>query len=330
MISEKIFSWQKNQWELLWQSRQQNRLPHAILLSGIAGIGKKHFATSFAHAMLCLAPSDTGEICGQCRNCHMLNAKFHPDLLIIEPEEVGQAIKVDQIRELVEFVNESAQQNGYRIIIINPANAMNVNAANSLLKSLEEPTSHCLFILISNQSMRLLPTIKSRCQEIKFTKPSTEVALQWLGAQKSSIGNNAEVLLALANGAPQKALDLFDSEYLKMRQDLYQGLYALSQRKEDPLQFATRWLDSDLITVFHLLQSWLRDLLAFQLTEGESSLLNTDFRMMYEQLAQKIQISHLLNFVDKIQATYTKISGSLNLNRQLVLEELFIQWVRVS
>lgn len=328
-MSKSISPWQSSQWQLLWQAYRQQRLPHALLLSGIAGIGKKQFALSFAHAVFCEKLSETGDVCGECRHCHLINAKFHPDLLMVEPEESGQMIKIDQIRALVEFVNESAQQGSYRIIILDPANAMNVNSANALLKSLEEPSSKCLFMLVSNQSLRLLPTIKSRCQEVKFSKPDKLTAMKWLSEQQSGLADNAELLLSLTNGAPQKALELLNGDFLKNRQDFYQSLYALSQRKEEPLQVATRWLEVDVLTLISLMQSWLRDLIVIKLTNKETRLVNIDFSNSYSQLTQNISLRSLLSYSDYIQNLNTKMTGSLNLNRQLVLEELFIKWARV-
>lgn len=329
MIADNQFPWQKKQWQQLWQSYQQNRLPHALLFSGIAGIGKMHMAILFAHSLLCSQPNDTGDVCGQCRSCHLINAKSHADLLVVEPEESGQMIKIDQIREVIEFVNSSAQQGGYRIIIINPANAMNQNAANALLKSLEEPTARCLLILVSNKRLKLLPTIKSRCQEIAFQKPEHEMGVKWLIEKNNQIPN-AELLLSLANGAPLKALDLFETNFITVRQDFYNGLLAISQKQEDPLRFAARWLETEIATLMSLLQNWLRDLLRFKLTQGEGAIINFDFRDAFTKISQRLALNSMMEYIDYVQNHSLKVLDSNNLNRQLVLEELFIQWARVN
>jgi DNA polymerase-3 subunit delta' len=328
VISDILFPWQVNQWHQIWQLHQQQHLPHALLFSGISGVGKKQFAHQFAHSLLCLTPQQDGQSCGQCRSCHLLNANSHPDLLLISPEESGLIIKIDQIREAVNFVNETAQQGGYRVIIINPANAMNINAANALLKSLEEPTSDCLFILISHQSKRLLPTIKSRCQEILFAKPEKQIALQWLATQKKMPMDQASLLLKLANDAPLQALELLNTDFLTLRNELYQGLHALSQGKMNPLQLAAQYLEKNILTIFDLLQNWLRDLLRFKLTQGEAELINDDFREWYVYLMQKYSLKNLLRYIDFMQQSHMKILQSANLNRQLLLEEIFILWVQ--
>jgi DNA polymerase-3 subunit delta' len=322
-----IFPWQKKQWQQILQLRQQKRLPHAFLFSGIQGVGKKQLANTLAHALLCETPDLEGYSCGQCRYCHLIKAQSHPDFLKISPEESGQVIKIDQIREVIQFVNETALQGGYRVIIIDPANAMNLNAANALLKSLEEPTPNCLFILISNQSMRLLPTIKSRCQEIIFSKPDKTLALSWLNTQFDE-NQPTELLLNLTQGAPLKAYELMKSDFLQVRQNLYQGLVALSRKKIDPVQFAAQWQEIEFINFFDLLQNWLRDLMRFKLTRGEGELINIDFRAIYAEINPIFSLNNLIRYVDKVKEIQTKVLGSVSLNRQLILEELFISWVQ--
>lgn len=153
-----IFPWQQKEWELLLKNK--HRLPHALLFTGNEGVGKKQFALTFASLLLCKQPNDA-QPCGNCHACHLLKANSHPDLILIEPET--NIIKIDQIRDAISLANETAQQGGYKIFIINPANAMNINAANALLKILEEPAPSTLFILISTLNSRLPATISSRC-----------------------------------------------------------------------------------------------------------------------------------------------------------------------
>jgi DNA polymerase-3 subunit delta' len=328
MQPETIFPWQASQWQQVWQSHQQGRLSHALLLSGMSGIGKKHFAQVLAHSLLCITPSQEGVACGECRSCHLLRAGSHPDLSVIEPEETGQVIKIDQIRELVGFVNESAGQGGYRVIIIRPANAMNVNASNALLKSLEEPTPRCLFILVSDQSARLSATIRSRCQKMYFQKPEYDKALHCMSSLSEGDLTRRELALRLSNGAPLKALELLSGNFLTQRQDLYQGLFALSQAKADPVQFAVRWQEMDFRMLFDLMHNWLRDLLKLKLTHGNAEVINADFNESYAHLIKKLSIKNLIRYIDYVQKTDMNISGPCNLNRQMVLEQLFIEWVK--
>src|SRR5258706_103017 len=101
-----VLPWQTKQWQLLFAARQKNRLPHALLLVGAEGIGKKQFADNLSYSMLCKQPSAEGMACGECTACHLFQAKSHPDFYVIEPEQAGQMIKIDQIREMIKLVNE--------------------------------------------------------------------------------------------------------------------------------------------------------------------------------------------------------------------------------
>src|SRR5690349_8252481 len=126
----------QRQWDLLMRAFQHHRLPHAVLLIGKSGIGKKYFAEQFAQHVLC----NKHTACGECKSCRLIQADTHPDLIRIGPEESGQMIKIDQIRALIDIANTTSLLGGYRIILIHPASAMNHASANALLKTLEEPT----------------------------------------------------------------------------------------------------------------------------------------------------------------------------------------------
>src|SRR5690606_31515541 len=164
----------------LYARLQQHHLPHALMLRGPAGTGKAHFALALAQMLLCEKPL-AQVACGRCKTCHLIKAGSHPDLLLVEPEEAGKAIKVDQVRHLVEFASRKAQFSGYRVVVICPAEAMNPNASNALLKSLEEPGEKTLLALVSHQVSGVLPTIRSRCQVVEFPVPPRAPALTWLG-----------------------------------------------------------------------------------------------------------------------------------------------------
>src|ERR1035437_5332836 len=168
-------------WAQLDARRAQ--LPHALLISGQRGIGKSEFARSFAESLLCETPTATAQACGTCAACGWLAQGNHPDFRLLQPEalavEEGEAtdssgkkkpsqqITIDQVRALDDFLHVGTHRQGARVILVNPAEAMNRSTANSLLKSLEEPIASTLFILVSSESERLLPTIRSRCQALR-------------------------------------------------------------------------------------------------------------------------------------------------------------------
>jgi DNA polymerase III subunit delta' len=327
---EEIFPWQTKPWDLLCEAKQKQRLPHAILIVGPCGIGKERFAKAFGSILLCRHTNAKGGRCGECHACHLIKANSHPDLIQIAPEHPGQLIKVDLIREVVNFVNETSIQGGFRVIIINHAHTMNHSAANALLKTLEEPPSHTLFILLSEQAMRLQATITSRCQLLKLPKPSHEMALHWLQSQLPAAHSFSkqmlEIALAIVSGAPLKALSILSDDTMLYRKNLYQGLTALSRGDANPLQLAKQWYERDLSLFFNLLLHWLEDLLKLQVGTEASMIINQDYRDSLVSLSSMISKQHVLSYMTDVQNRFSKIMSSLNLNRQLLLEELLIRW----
>lgn len=326
MLEQTIYPWQTRQWNALWESKKINRLAHALLFTGINGLGKKQFALNFAGLMLCSAPTPTGYACGNCHACHLMAGNAHPDLVMIELEESAKSITVDQIRELVRMVNETAMQGGFRVVIIHPATAMNVNAANALLKTLEEPTPNTLIILISDHGMRLPATIRSRCQNIVFNKPAPTDAIAWLNACMQAKTFDVELLLKLADGAPLKALSLMDKDALALRGDLYQGLHLLGEGQLDALALSAKWQDKEQLQVIDLLFSWLMDVLRFQVTGEAGVIVNHDYGAHIAKMSAVLLKKNLLGLLDYLQQTRAIVLSAVNLNKQLLLEDIFIRW----
>src|SRR3990167_3314227 len=164
---------QKTQFNLLKNAFAQNRLSHAYLLSGIAGLGKTDFARKFAVFLLCEKKSS----CGVCRGCMLMQANNHPDFIWIAPEEKSHTIKIDQIREMSFKLSHTAHSSDYKVVVIAPADAMPVVAANALLKTLEEPSGKTIIFLIDDQKSVLPATILSRCQKIVFSSNHIDLRL---------------------------------------------------------------------------------------------------------------------------------------------------------
>lgn len=216
-----VYPWQESQWQHLHERTSRGALPHALLLSGAPGLGKNEFARAWARRMLC-SQSDERGACGVCKLCQLMDAGTHPDLCVIAPEEGGRTIRVDQIREMVGFVNSRSRFDGYKVVILSPAEAMNVNAANALLKCLEEPGDSTLFLLVSDAPRQLLPTIRSRCQALTFPMPDLSVAADWLIER----GLDKELALAslrVAGGSPFRALAVADAAAQARRDDIFKA-----------------------------------------------------------------------------------------------------------
>jgi DNA polymerase-3 subunit delta' len=220
-----MYPWLTGAWEQLL-GRKEN-LPQALLIHGPEGIGKLELARRFAQLILCEAAGSL-EPCDRCDGCRWFLAGQHPDFRQIEPESMAalvepsedapappkaakpsQEIKVDQVRELVDFLNIGSHRGKRRLAVFHPAEEMNANAANSLLKSLEDPASGACFILVSNNSRRLIPTIRSRCISLALGAPDEATALGWLTQEKVTQGAQ---WLAYSGGAPLLARDYAASE----------------------------------------------------------------------------------------------------------------------
>ena len=317
-----MYAWQQTQWSQLWQANVAGRLPHALLLTGMVGIGKKDFAHGFSQALLCQAITADGVACQSCHLCRLVAGRSHPDVLWVEPEKEGGTIKVDQVRAVSEFINQTALQGGKRIVIVNPADGMNVNAANALLKTLEEPPAGALIMLVTSQPSRLPATVRSRCQHVFFQRPGRVEALSWLASRNDE---DWELLLSLANGAPLAAMQLVDQDSLESRKLLFQTLYLLSQKQADPLKSATALSDIELLPLLDFILGWTVDVLRLQI--GSDEVLNKDYLPQLTELKQRMIFSRLIKFMEYLQALRAQVSSGFNLNKQLVVETMFIRWM---
>jgi DNA polymerase-3 subunit delta' len=190
-------------------------LAHAYLIHGAAGIGIEALAGAWARALLCETPAPGGHACGACASCLLNAVGNHPDLTLLTLEEeeetdakaakVATEIKIDQVRTLVAGVNLATTRAGRRAVVVWPAEALNLPAANALLKTLEEPPEGTIFLLVTTQLARLLPTIRSRCRLLPVATPDAQAAQAWLKAQGVA---DAARWLACAHGAPLAAAQL--------------------------------------------------------------------------------------------------------------------------
>ncbi len=316
--------WQQGQWDRLQQARQQGRLPHALLFSGPRGVGKQRFALAFVQSVLCHDSDAEGRPCGVCRHCHLLHSGSHPDFQWVGPDAESKSgeIKIEAIRALTGGAALTAQSGGHKVVMIEPAHRMNTSAANSLLKTLEEPTRDTLIILLTDQPARLLPTIRSRCQQVLFQAPAQADALAWLeGKIKHADG---AILLALASGAPLLALQLDDPELLAARGRMLNQFLALGEPKEDPVALAGTWGGFDNRLLLEWLSGWVIDLIRLKSTTEPPHLFNQDQAQALQGLADKLNSEILHRYLGLIYEARGLIDS--NLNPLLVVERLLIEW----
>jgi DNA polymerase-3 subunit delta' len=336
-----IFDLHEKTWKQLGEWR--DRLPHALLLSGRRGIGKFDLARAFAESLLCESPVPSRAACGSCPACRWMAQGNHPDFREIRPQALageegggeGEAggsgkkkpsrqITIDQIRALDDFLHVGTHRQGARVVLLHPAEAMNRNTANSLLKSLEEPIPSTLFLLISDDQERLLPTIRSRCQRLALPLPDPALARAWLKA--AGVGEAAR-WLALAGNAPLLAVELASGDERALLEAL---LAELVRGAADPLAAAAaidRAVKADkqrpaLPRLVEWGQKWLGDLIL--LSAGQAPRYFLAQAGPLGDLAARADLRGLLAFGRK--ALQYRRYCEQPVNSRLFLEDFFLNY----
>lgn len=320
------FPWQNSAWFSLLTQIKNQRFPHALLLSGIKGLGKLEFAKHLAQLLLCGEGEKKLVSCQQCRACHQFTADTHPDFKMVQPEENSTLIKVDQIREVIDFCNHTALQNAYKIVIFYPGEALNNAAANALLKTLEEPPlNKNLLLLISHQPSLLLPTLRSRCQHIKLNPPAREIAHNWL-KQQMDINESFKLVLALAEGAPLTALAFIKENKHTAVIDLLTDINVLLENTSDPVSIAEKWLKVEINEFLSILVFLITQVIRFQLDVGSLLLDEQEFQRKIGAIANIFSLEQLFSHLDFITEQRRCLENKINLNSQIVLETLFCRF----
>ena len=304
MIPEPL-PWHDPQWQRIERSIQSARVPHALLLRGGSGNGKAMFAARLAAVLLCRSSAPA---CGTCESCRLFVAGSHPDWSEVTLETDRREIVVDQIRGLIHTVGLTARFGRYKVVVVDPAELMNRHAANTLLKTLEEPPGATIFILVSSNHAQLLPTIRSRCQRIDFPVPDPGIALDWLRGKVPDPG----AALALAHGAPIHAVEMASGGLIEVRSGLDRDLDELLAGG-DPMTVAARWKELGRATVAR----WLVDILAQRLRESVAGGVDSTRRG-----AATPHFSRLLSILDRCLEVRGGVLARSNSNEQLALERL--------
>jgi DNA polymerase III subunit delta' len=339
-IEYKYLEWHTAIWRQVWAT--DAGLPHALLLTGPEGVGKSDFARALVARLLCESPVDGGA-CGGCPSCRWLAGGNHPDFRHVIPaadaevandaedgdkKKSSRQILIDQIRDLESFVFVGGHRNGARAVLIEPAEAMNTAAENALLKILEEPPASVYFILVSSRFRQLLPTIRSRCRCLNFSRPTLEDARRWLVNQGAA---KASELLPLMGGAPLLALREIEQGRAGALSSL---VSSLSEPGRDPLALAARWesllqakTESGLTmeTLVGVVQKWLFDLSQRKLA-GRTRYFQGETAKMIGNLVNKASATGLIRCYNEMLKM--RALASHPLNPRLCLEDMAERYLR--
>lgn len=310
------------QLRLAWTSQ---RLPHALLLQGADGLGKRELASWLAAAVLCERSGAELRACGECASCKLIAAGSHPDFTRVAPLEDKQQISVDQIREMSAVLTQTSFRQGYKVAVVEPAHQMTVNAANSLLKTLEEPTANSLLILVTSRPSGLPATVRSRCQRVAIPTPATREAMQWLQSQPDA--TVTAQLLEFAGRAPLRALELAQGRFEQLNADMQRAMSRLLSGEADVTQIAAEWDTKEGKTILHerlvWLDLWLNSA-AREAIGGTAELFTFPARSAHlPSLPATLNISALYALVDQVRALKAQLARTA-LQRELAIETLLI------
>ncbi len=299
---------------------ERKTLHHALLVDAPAGYGGEHLALALAGALLCEGDSPDGRMCGRCPSCHWLSQSGHPDLRRIRPEsenpdfepkrnvKPSREIKIGQIRELADFVAVGGHRNRLKIIIIDPADALNPLAANALLKTLEEPPGEALFVLCARRADALAPTIRSRCRLVRLPKPDRTFARAWLAETAGVDERDAALMLAVSGGAPLRALRLAEPAEAAAHRATLEVLHGLPET--DVASAADRLMRLEPTRWMPVLQAWIGDL-ARVCAGGRPSWLPEQARRLAE-LSARTRLADVLDAQSRLQTQAGVIDHPLN------------------
>jgi DNA polymerase-3 subunit delta' len=303
--------WHRREWAQMQKRLVTDQLPHSLLLIGGQSTGKSQFALALSRLLLC-TQADGAFNCGRCHACELSASGNHGDFRWVQPEDKSRVIKIEQVRDLVRFTNKTAGFGLRKVIVLAPAESMNVNAFNALLKSLEEPAKDTYLILVCHRLYGVPATIRSRCQILRFVTPHKEACLDWLD---NTTGNReqSQYVLSLADGLPLRAHQLYCDGGGEELAAARMGLRALLDRNITVLQAAALWSEID--TNLFLEQ------LAGELQRRLGSLSLDRLRTS--------RVRGVFQLLDKIVSLQQAVSTGANPGKQIVAEALLSNLYRV-
>ncbi len=316
-----LYPWLEPMWQRWQLMLTRHAIPNAMLCNAKVGTGMEQLVSRLAAAIVCKNADD--EACGFCHSCELSQSGHHPDVHWVQPEKDGKAISVDQIRDANRYAIESSQLGGKRVIIIHPAEAMNESASNALLKTLETPPERCVFILLSEDKHKLLPTITSRCQHWQLPIIKKTVLLEWLTQKSSKAAASDWFCIKMYAQSPLQALEFIEQDKHLQWQNLLELLNeGLTQPaasltpvqtffKEDPLEKLT-WL----LYLFNDLQK-----AHFGVYEGP-------FPSQFESLIHEVSYEKAHHHYQQVQKLYRSLHTASGLNAELLILDWYLGFIQ--
>lgn len=322
-VTSKVYPWQQTTWETL-TTRFPN-IGHGLLFYGKQGCGKHAFAKHFLAWVLCLNKQPQGP-CGECSSCQWLKSDTHPNYVHITTDEENKKqnakIKIEKIRDLLPFVQQTGE--GWRVILIEPAEALNLASSNALLKTLEEPGERVVLILLADHYLKLPATIRSRLQHFALDRISYEQATSYLNEHLSELAEvQPDLLLALSNDMPLQAMEIAKSDWFAKRQIFLNDWLKIVAQKNMPLFLSGKWQKelsfNDFIVLF---EYFLGDLICIKLNQPQK---NTDID--FEQLSPYYDLESLFNIYNELQQAKKLVEQ--NVQTQLIIDQLFVTLMNI-
>ena len=323
-VIAQVYPWQKNVWDAL--TGRFPKMGHGLLFYGKKGCGKDAFAQYFLAWILCQNRQLKNQPCGECGSCQWLKSDTHPNYVHITTDEDNKKqnakIKIDKIRDLQPFVKQTVD--GWRVVVIEPAEALNTASANALLKTLEEPGDRTVIILLAEHYLKLPATIRSRLQHFALDRISAEQAEAYLQQNLPDADlQMQQLLMNLSNQMPLQAIELARSEWINLRQDFVNDWQKLVKQKNMPMAIATKWNKalsfSDFSQMFEYL---LSDLICVKLNQAIKNL-----DLNFSDLPDQYNLESLFAIYTELQQSKKFIEQNVQAN--LVVDQLCIKLMNI-
>ncbi|MHB1942335.1 MAG: DNA polymerase III subunit delta' [Acidiferrobacteraceae bacterium] len=317
------YPWQSHIWARLWPP---DRLGHALLFSGPRGVGKRALATFATHTLLCPSGSHEGP-CRQCKSCHLTQTGANPDLFIAAPPEAGKAIGIEQVRSLTEFMTLKPHSSVRKVAFVADADALSLNAANALLKTLEEPPPDCYLILVTDRPQTLPSTLRSRCARFTLGPPDHQEALAWLKEEGHSDEPGAETALSFSGGAPLRAKALLAQEDFLIKINAFEeDIEVLREQYADVVTVAARWKKGGAGLAVEWLQRRISALIYERMTKPKAP--GKAYATRLQERAQALDLKTLFRFSDTLSETARLVGQPVD--ELLLLEDLLVNWIQLG